>query len=148
MPIREPNNPSTRSREERRGALPLQPTPPSSPFVSPRNFPFSYALFAGTQRTRKLVTDAHPRGDQRRSVASFETSTLLDPRWKRWRDGKTELPLPLALPSKVGGHARGINRGDTRRKPQLTCRVSAEFCRTKRTIFTRTLRGMDRSLLF
>lgn len=89
-----------------------------------------------------LATDASPR---RPAIGrQFRNIDPVGPRWKRWGP-KRNYP---ARPPKVGGHARGINRGDTRRNPQLTCRVSPEFCRTKRTIFTRTLRGMDRFLLF
>lgn len=84
-----------------------------------------------------LATDASPR---RPAIGrQFRNIDPVGPRWKRWGP-KRNYP---ARPPKVGGHARGINRGDTRRNPQLTCRVSPEFCRTKRTIFTRTLRGMD-----
>lgn len=43
-------------------------------------------------------------------------------------------------PSKVGGHAREINRR-ANRNPQLTRRVSPS-CRIKRPIFTRALRGV------
>lgn len=56
---------------------------------------------------------------------------------KRWQP--LPPPPPPPPPSKVGGHAREINRR-ANRNPQLTRRVSPS-CRIKRPIFTRALRG-------